>query len=69
MGGTLFRIVGNTVYGNGTTAGDSQIRVNSKADEAGANRSLIANNVVYGSTVAVTDGLSLFRALKVDVHP
>lgn len=66
IGGTFFRIVGNTVYGSGTIAGDSQIFVNSMGD-GGANRSLIANNLIIGSAVATTDGISLFRALKVDV--
>ena len=68
VGATLFRILGNTFYGSGTIAGDSQIRINSKAPESGANRSIIANNLVIGSTVATTDAISIFRSIHLDVY-
>ena len=67
VGGTLLNIVGNTVYGSGTVAGDAQIRLNSKAPEAGTDRSVIANNLCIGSTVATTDCISIFRCSQLDI--
>ena len=68
VGATLFRILGNTVPWEWDDRRGLANQDHRKAPESGANRSIIANNLVIGSTVATTDAISIFRSIHLDVY-